>query len=118
MSDASKLREMHRDWCFENGYRPDEIDTPFSAGADAIQITKALKARAEAAEAALEIESEWAVIQPNADPMQDERVKALVEAVKSWDEYDKDTDFGTQMIVKYNHALRLTHAALRDMGVE
>jgi hypothetical protein len=52
------------------------------------------------------------------DPMQDERVKALVEAVKSWDEYDKDTDFGTQMIVKYNHALRLTHAALRDMGVE
>jgi sugar/nucleoside kinase (ribokinase family) len=111
MSDASKLREMHRDWCFENGYRPDEIDTPFSAGADAIQITKALKARAEAAEAALEIESEWAVIQPNADPMQDERVKALIEA-------------GNRMAdsIKFNYyspgAATAWDAALRDMGVE
>ena len=52
------------------------------------------------------------------DPTQDERVARLVEASQAWDEYDKDTDFGTQMIVKYNHALRLTRAALRDMGVE
>ena len=49
------------------------------------------------------------------DPMQDYRVRELVEALQAWDEYDKGTDFGSQMIAKYNHALRLTRAALRAL---
>ena len=32
----SALMEMHRQVCFENGDHPDEVDTPYSVGADAI----------------------------------------------------------------------------------
>jgi hypothetical protein len=38
------LRDLHEQSCFEAGVLPDEVDTPFSAGADAIERLDALEA--------------------------------------------------------------------------
>lgn len=46
------LRDQHNAACFENGDHKDEVDTPWSLGADAIEIALALQARAEKAGAA------------------------------------------------------------------
>lgn len=44
----AQLQDMHRSACFEAGDHPDEVDTAFSAGADAIERLAAIDARAEA----------------------------------------------------------------------
>lgn len=44
----AQLQELHREACFEAGDHPEEVDTAFSVGADAIQRLAAIDARAEA----------------------------------------------------------------------
>lgn len=41
----SFLREQHRQVCFEQGDHPDEIDTAYSAGADAIERLHAIESK-------------------------------------------------------------------------
>lgn len=41
----TSLKELHHQACFENGDHPDEIDTAYSLGADAIRFETALRAR-------------------------------------------------------------------------
>jgi hypothetical protein len=81
----------------------------------------ALKARVDAAEAALEAESDWALAQPNAicDPMQDERVKRLVEAA-FYEGFLEGAGDGwvNNPRIKLNWKNSRARAALRDMGVE
>lgn len=48
---VSFLRSQHAQICFERGDHKDEVDTPWSRGADAIEQCAALRERAEAAEA-------------------------------------------------------------------
>lgn len=47
---VSFLRSQHAQICFERGDHKDEVDTPWSRGADAIEQCAALRERAEAAE--------------------------------------------------------------------
>lgn len=47
---VSFLRSQHAQICFERGDHKDEVDTPWSRGADAIEECAALRERAEAAE--------------------------------------------------------------------
>jgi hypothetical protein len=42
-----QLRRIHHQVCFENGDHPDEIDTPYSLGADALERMEALSAASE-----------------------------------------------------------------------
>jgi hypothetical protein len=78
-----------------------------------------LKARVDAAEAALEAESDWALAQPNAicDPMQDERVKRLVEAA-FYEGFLEGAGDGwvNNPRIKLNWKNSRALAALRDMG--
>jgi hypothetical protein len=45
---ARKLNEVHRQVCFENGDHALEVDTPYSLGAAAINLTTATKAERDA----------------------------------------------------------------------
>ena len=48
---VKRLKRVHRQVCFESGDHPDEIDTPYSLGADALERVSALSAKLEALEA-------------------------------------------------------------------
>jgi hypothetical protein len=98
---------------------------PFGRGSATLRALSAeraaLKARVDAAEAALEAESDWALVQPNAicDPMQDERVKRLVEAA-FYEGFLEGAGDGwvNNPRIKLNWKNSRARAALRDMGVE
>ncbi len=86
MSDAQKqaafLRDMHKRACFEHGDHPDEVDTAFSAGADAI-------ARIE--QQAAEIARLRAQLDQTTTPAEDAKVSVGAgEALSSYQQADMD----------------------------
>ncbi|MBQ0717631.1 MAG: hypothetical protein KBT76_14620 [Sulfitobacter litoralis] len=46
MQRAAFLRRQHEAACFDVGSHPDEVDTPYSAGADAIERLAAIDRKA------------------------------------------------------------------------
>lgn len=50
---VDKLRWLHEAYCFEEGYHPNEEESPYSLGADAIAVSATQSARIAELEAAL-----------------------------------------------------------------
>ena len=90
---VERLNALHRQLCFENGDHPQEIDTPYSLGADALVRVRALSAalkyeRKENAELKQECAAAWGkcgerrIAQEAAEAERDALKAELAEAVR------------------------------------